>query len=112
MQPAATVMAAHPPMMTAAGVPGVVHNHMQAPDIMGFGKTATEVNLEALNAAYTSNIVEPQDLKPADDDPSRMYFCRELDGNWTQRNRFTLDNLTIRWYMTQNGAFYAVRLED
>ncbi|KAK8089400.1 hypothetical protein PG997_004361 [Apiospora hydei] len=82
------------------------------PDIMGVGKTVAETQAETLQSGHDQGALEPQDFKPADDDPSRMYFCRELDGNWILRNRYTLDNIPIRWYVTTNGVFYAVRLED
>jgi hypothetical protein len=53
-----------------------------------------------------------QEMKPADDDPMRMYWVRELDGTYSQRNRLTIDSGDIgdcRWY-THGGVFYAVRL--
>ncbi|ETS85746.1 hypothetical protein PFICI_03771 [Pestalotiopsis fici W106-1] len=82
------------------------------PDIMGVGRTQGEHNAQLLNDMHASSLLEPQEMKPADDDPSRMYLLRELDGNWTKRNRFTLDRLPVRWYVTPWGGFYAVRLED
>ncbi|KAG6012584.1 hypothetical protein E4U41_005279, partial [Claviceps citrina] len=63
--------------------------------------------------AYSNRLFEPQEFKPADDDPSRFYYVREVDGNWTQRNRFTIDHMgDCRWYLTDEGWFYAVRLPD
>lgn len=57
-----------------------------------------------------SDIDEPQDFRPADDTPSRMYRVREVDGNWTLRNRHTIDNMgDCRWFITNEGVFYAVR---
>jgi hypothetical protein len=53
-----------------------------------------------------------QEMKPADDDPMRMYWCRELDNTWTQRNRLTIDSGDIgecRWF-AMDGQFYVVRL--
>ncbi|KAK8049241.1 hypothetical protein PG994_010971 [Apiospora phragmitis] len=82
------------------------------PDVMGVGKTVSETQAEQMQSAHDQGALEPQDFKPADDDPSRMYFCRELDGNWILRNRYTLDNIPIRWYVTTSGVFYAVRLEE
>jgi hypothetical protein len=41
-----------------------------------------------------------------------MYWVRELDGTFTQRNRLTIDSGDIgdcRWY-AQDGVFYSVRL--
>jgi hypothetical protein len=56
---------------------------------------------------------QPQDFKPADDDPTRFYWVRELDGNWTQRNRLTIDHLgDCRWYLADAGYFYAIRLPN
>ncbi|KAK3682635.1 hypothetical protein B0T22DRAFT_444816 [Podospora appendiculata] len=78
---------------------------------MGIGLTPNEVDVMNNQIAYDNMVDEPQEFKPADDDPSRMYRVRELDGVWTLRNRFTIDNLgDCRWYMGDNGAFYAVRL--
>jgi hypothetical protein len=54
-----------------------------------------------------------QEMKPSDDDPLRMYWVRELDGTYTQRNRLTIDSGDIgevRWYVHDGGVFYAVRL--
>jgi hypothetical protein len=64
--------------------------------------------------AQNSNINAKQEMKPADDDPFRMYWVRELDGTWTQRNRYTIDSGDIgdcRWY-AMDGQFYAVRLSS
>lgn len=79
---------------------------------MGIGQTPNEVLQEQLEFAYANNLYEPQDFKPADDDKSRFYWLRELDGNWTQRSRATIDHLGCRWYITDGGVFYAVRLPD
>lgn len=56
---------------------------------------------------------KPQELKPADDDVKRMYQVQELDGNWTMRNRFTIDSGEIgkiRWFQRPDGSFFAKRL--
>ncbi|KAH8198108.1 hypothetical protein TruAng_007729 [Truncatella angustata] len=92
--------------------PNLLPQGMLYPDIMGVGRTQSENTIELLNSMHKNNTLEPQGFKPEDDDPSRMYCVRELDGNWTQRNRMTIDNLPCRWYITPHGAFYAVRLED
>ena len=85
-------------------------NYNAYPDIMGVGKTGLEVQQEQVEFAYANELYESQDFKPADDNPSRFYFVREVDGNWTQRNRFTIENLgDCRWYITGEGYFYAVR---
>ncbi|KAK7908353.1 hypothetical protein PG985_015656 [Apiospora marii] len=99
------------PVFIGNGAPGLIPPGA-LPDIMGVGKTVGETQAEQLQSAHDQGALEPQDFKPADDDPSRMYFCRELDGNWILRNRYTLDNIPIRWYVTTSGVFYAVRLEE
>lgn len=76
----------------------------------GIGQTASEVA-----AAFMTNpeLNEPQDFKPADDTPSRMYMVRQLDGHYIQMPRATIDSFGkgARWYVTDEGVFYAVRLE-
>lgn len=101
------------PSMGGGGVPVFAGSTSLPPDVTGFGKTAGEVAMEQAQFAYANGLFEPQDFKPADDDPSRYYPVREVDGNWTQRNRFTIDNLgDCRWYVTNEGYFYAVRLPN
>ncbi|KAG4262250.1 hypothetical protein FPRO03_11123 [Fusarium proliferatum] len=93
----------------AGNVPGGQH----VPDVTGVGRTAGEEQLRQIQFAHANKMYEPQDFKPADDDPSRFYYVREVDGNWTQRNRFTIDHMgDSRWYVTDEGWFYAVRLPN
>ncbi|KAK1675619.1 hypothetical protein BDP55DRAFT_728464 [Colletotrichum godetiae] len=102
-----------PPNLGGGGMPVFPGNTNLPPDVTGYGKTAGEVAMEQAHFAYSNGLFEPQDFKPADDDPSRYYPVREVDGNWTQRNRFTIDNLgDCRWYVTNEGYFYAVRLPN
>jgi hypothetical protein len=79
---------------------------------MGVGMTRAEMDADILAAERETNLLEPQDIKPADDDPARMYLVRELDGNWTTRNRFTIDRMPMRWFLTPWGGFYAARLDE
>ncbi|KAI2469212.1 hypothetical protein F4781DRAFT_233427 [Annulohypoxylon bovei var. microspora] len=116
--PVATQPGAFPPMMGQpqvagpSGMPGAFPVS-SAPDIMGIGKTGMEVQLEQYHTAMNNKALEGQDIAPADPDPSRMYYCRELDGEWTLRNRFGIDNMgDCRWYVLPGGIFYAVRLAD
>jgi hypothetical protein len=79
-----------------------------------YGQTGSEVLAQQLAYAQASNVNQKQEMKPADDDPFRMYWVREQDGTWTQRNRLTIDSGDIgdcRWY-AMDGQFYAVRLFD
>ncbi|KIL95310.1 hypothetical protein FAVG1_00046 [Fusarium avenaceum] len=93
----------------AGNVPGSHH----VPDVSGMGRTAGEEQLRQIQFAHANKLYEPQEFKPADDDPSRFYYVREVDGNWTQRNRFTIDHMgDSRWYVTDEGWFYAVRLPN
>lgn len=76
------------------------------------GQTGFEVLNSQLATAQGLEMNRKQEMKPADDDPMRMYWCREPDGTWAQRNRLTIDSGDIgdcRWY-THEGIFYAVRL--
>ncbi|KAJ4119957.1 hypothetical protein NW768_010547 [Fusarium equiseti] len=95
----------------AGNVPGGGGQHI--PEVMGVGRTAGEEQLRQIKFAHANKLHEPQDFKPADDDPSRFYYVREVDGNWTQRNRFTIDHMgDSKWYVTDEGWFYAVRLPN
>ncbi|KAI1131563.1 hypothetical protein F5Y10DRAFT_233084 [Nemania abortiva] len=77
------------------------------------GKTTDEINAENQSNALNNQMNEPQGIKPADDNISRMYWCRELDGKWTSRSRFSLDRMgNFRWYVTENGVFYAKMLVE
>ncbi|KAI1169983.1 hypothetical protein F4777DRAFT_595691 [Nemania sp. FL0916] len=99
----------HPTPITPSGgyfVNGGIGN-------VDFGKTRNEVDAENQYQALHNQMNEPQDMKPADDDVSRMYWSRELDGRWISRSRFTLDNMgNFRWYVTENGVFYAKMLPE
>ncbi|KXJ97536.1 hypothetical protein Micbo1qcDRAFT_200215 [Microdochium bolleyi] len=111
MQPAQFANAQNPMFVGHAGVPAP----QAPPDIMGIGKTGTEAWYEqCYNSQLESNkMSEPQDFKPADPDPGRMYPCREVDGAWTQRNLVTIERLDdARWYIDSHGRFYAVRSAD
>ena len=82
------------------------------PSYGSLGQTGTEVLAQQMAYAQASNINDKQEMKPADDDPFRMYWVREHDNTWTQRNRITIDSGDIgdcRWY-AMDGQFYAVRL--
>ncbi|KAI1098974.1 hypothetical protein F4804DRAFT_337671 [Jackrogersella minutella] len=98
--------------MPGGGMPGGFPAS-SAPDVMGIGRTTTEVQIEQYHTALNNKALEGQDIAPADPDPSRMYYCRELDGEWTLRNRYGIDNMgDCRWYVMPGGIFYAVRLAD
>lgn len=88
--------------------PAPVHND----PVLGIGQTGAETMAEQMRFAHENGLFEVQDFKPKDDDPSRYYMVRELDGNWTQRNRYTIDALNCRWYLADQGYFYAVRVPE
>ena len=95
------------------GPPVMIGNSGNTPEVSGVGRTPAEEQLHQVQFAYSNKLYEPQDLKPGDDDISRFYWVREKDGAWTQRNRYTIDNVgDHRWYVTPEGWFYAVRLND
>lgn len=118
----ATQPLAGPAMVQGAPAPVVVPGGVQAapfmtgngsgPEVSGLGRTPNEEMLRQIQYAHQNKLFEPQDFKPGDDDPSRFYYVREVDGNWTQRNRYTIDRLSCRWYVTDEVWFYAVRLPD
>ncbi|KAI0840625.1 hypothetical protein F5Y06DRAFT_294614 [Hypoxylon sp. FL0890] len=118
--PVATQPGAFPPMFGQPQVQAVGATSMPgawppsaAPDVMGIGKTGMEVQIEQFHTALNTKALEGQDIAPADPDVSRMYYCRELDGEWTLRNRYCIDNMgDCRWYVMPGGIFYAVRLAD
>lgn len=77
-----------------------------------YGYTGTEMLMQNMGQAAHPDFTKKQDMKPSDPDPYRMYWCREPDNTWTQRNRMTIESGDIgdcRWYVT-DGQFYAVRL--
>ncbi|TRX91321.1 hypothetical protein FHL15_007743 [Xylaria flabelliformis] len=77
------------------------------------GKTKNELDAETRYNAQHNQMNEPQGIKPADDDISRMYWCRELDGQWVSRSRFSLDRMgNFRWYVSPDGVFYAKMLVE
>ena len=85
---------------------------IQQPAMGTWGLTGNEIMAQQLATAQGLEMNKKQEMKPSDDDPARMYWVRELDGTFTQRNRFTIDSGDIgdiRWY-AQDGVFYAVRL--
>lgn len=59
-----------------------------------------QILAEEIRGFETRCLLEPQEPIPSDDDPCRMYLCRELDGSWVVRDRFSIDNLPYRWHMT------------
>ncbi|MBE3041581.1 hypothetical protein IMZ48_03175 [Candidatus Bathyarchaeota archaeon] len=94
------------------GVPGSVTAHLP-PDVTGIGKTIGEVQAYNFDVATANHVLEPEDFQPASTDPAKMYYCREHDGNWTLRSRFSIDKMgDWRWYQTPEGIFYAVRLPN
>lgn len=110
-QPA--IYASSAPGQMFVGTASVPPQH--PPDIMGIGKTGLEAWYEQCynSQLETNKMSEPQDFKPADPDPGRMYPCREVDGAWTQRNLVTIERLEdARWYIDSHGRFYAVRSAD
>ncbi|KAF7857302.1 hypothetical protein EAF04_009543 [Stromatinia cepivora] len=83
--------------------------YVPQPAMNSYGATGSEIQLQQMQ---TPDANKKQDMKPSDDDPFRMYWVREVDNTWTQRNRLTIDSGDIgevRWYVT-DGVFYAVRL--
>jgi hypothetical protein len=77
---------------------------------LGMGLTRNETLARDMEIARANFVGEPQDFKPADDNPNRLYWCRELTNEFVLRDRRTIDQMGCRWYMQPDGAFYAVKL--
>lgn len=86
--------------------------NIHADPVLGIGQTGMEVMAEQMQFAHENGLFDAQDFKPKDDDAGRYYMVRELDGTWTQRNRFTIDSLNCRWFLANEGYFYAVRVPE
>ncbi|PQE06884.1 hypothetical protein CJF31_00010950 [Rutstroemia sp. NJR-2017a BVV2] len=71
------------------GGPPFGAGYIPQPAIGTFGATASEIQMQQMQ---TSDAFKKQDMKPADDDPFRMYWVREEDNTWSQRNRMTIDS--------------------
>lgn len=86
--------------------------NIQQPQYNTLGYTGNEMLMQNMGLAQNPSFAKKQEMKPADEDPFRMYWCREKDGTWTQRNRLTIESGDIgecRWYAV-DGQFYAVKL--
>ncbi|KAK0711258.1 hypothetical protein B0H67DRAFT_493169 [Lasiosphaeris hirsuta] len=77
---------------------------------LGTVMTSSEVLAYNMELARANGVNKPQDFKPADNDPNRLYWVREPNGVYLQRDRRTIDHLNCRWYVKSDGVFYAVRL--
>jgi len=77
---------------------------------LSMGLTRNETLARDMEIARANNVGEPQDFKPADDNPNRLYWCRELTNDFILRDRRTIDQIGCRWYMMPDGSFYAVKL--
>ncbi|EAQ91028.1 hypothetical protein CHGG_02963 [Chaetomium globosum CBS 148.51] len=92
------------------GVPTQPPVHVEP--AMGVGLTPNETIAQNMRIAQNNQAYEPQDFKPADPNPYRMYWFRELDGHWALFHRRQIDRLDVRWYRTDDGVFYAIRLSE
>jgi hypothetical protein len=79
---------------------------------MGVGLTPNEVMGQNIQKARDNKAYEPQEILPADPDPYRLYWIRETNGHWALFPRRQIDRLNARWYRSDEGVFYAVRLSD
>ncbi len=93
-----------------AGLPAQPPVHVEP--AMGVGLTPNETIAQNMRIAQDNKAYEPQDFKPADPDPYRMYWFRELNHHWAVFTRRQIDRLHARWYRTDDGVFYAIRLSD
>jgi hypothetical protein len=98
----------------AAAIPGLppAQPPVHVEPAMGVGLTPGETMAQNIRMAQDNKAYEPQDFKPADPDPYRLYWLRELNGHWAVFPRRQIDRLDARWYRTDEGVFYAVRLSE
>ena len=98
------------PQLAAGNLPPsvAVPQPMGAQPGIYMGLTESEARARNIEIAHANNVGAPQDFKPFDDNPNRMYWLRDLDGNYSVRDRRTIDQLGCRWYITAEGSFYAV----
>ncbi|KAK4212910.1 hypothetical protein QBC37DRAFT_483456 [Rhypophila decipiens] len=97
-------------MMLGSGAANMPMGATLPDPAFGVGYTASEVAMMNNQYAAYSNVDEPQEFQPADPDPTRMYRVRDFDGSWAMLSRKTIDRGAFRWYVTDGGVFYAVRL--
>lgn len=94
----------------AAPTPASNYGTVNAP--FGTDLTGQEALARNVAASHKNKANEPQEICPADPDPLRMYWCRELDNSFTLRNRLTIESGDMgdfTWYInTDNSSFYAV----
>lgn len=80
----------------------------------GIGLTTAQAQHNMRVDAARSGANEPQDFKPADPNPMRQYWCREVDNTYLLRSRYKIEQPGFgpyRWYVNEKTkAFYAVRL--
>lgn len=116
-----TVHTAGPPLVLQApvqtgNIPPVAAIPAQPPvhvdPAMGIGLTPNETMAQNIRIAHDNGCYEPQDFMPSDIDPHRLYWVRELNGHWAVFPRRVIDRLDVRWYRTDQGIFYAVRLSE
>lgn len=108
--PGPTMTGNNPFGACGAQLPAQPPVHME--DNMGVGLTLNETMAQNIRKAQNNKAYEPQDFTPADPDPYRMYWLRELNGHWAVFPRRQIDRLEARWYRTDEGIFYAVRLTN
>ncbi|KAL2064253.1 hypothetical protein VTL71DRAFT_4747 [Oculimacula yallundae] len=80
--------------------PGYPNFGIAQPEHGTYGYTGSEMLMQNMGQAAHPDFTKKQEMKPADEDPFRMYWCREPDNTWTQRNRMTIESGDIgdcRW---------------
>ena len=95
------------PSFAGPSFPGQPPVHVEP--AMGVGLTPNETTAQNMRVAQNNRAFEPQDFKPADPDPYRMYWIREVNGHWALFPRRQIDRLDARWCRTAEGVVYAIR---
>jgi len=103
------------PFPAQAPAPAPAANYATVGVPFGVGLTGQEALARNIATAHENKVYERQSIAPADTDPLREYWVREMDGSWTLRNRLTIESGDIgdwTWYINPNDqTFYAVLRE-
>jgi hypothetical protein len=75
---------------------------------------ADEVRTDNEIIASREGAYDAHEIAPHDPKPDQMFWCRELDGSWTLRTAFTIENdlRPGRWQVdAQRGFLVFIRAE-
>lgn len=77
-------------------------------------RTVTEVDQDNQAIAVREGAYDAHEIAPKDPKPDQMFWCREVDGSWTLRTVFTIENdlRPGRWQVdAQRGYLVFIRAQ-